>query len=132
MRVIQVAQYAEDLQRAAAFYSRLLGVEPTAVFDPPGLLFFDLGGMRLLLERGAPRALLYLEVPDVRESVKQLKGRGVEVAEEPHVIFSHADGLLGPQGTDEWMAFIRDSEGNTVGLVSQLPALPLPMTPGGA
>ncbi len=28
---------------------------------------------------------------------------------------------LGPAGTDEWMAFIRDSEGNTVGLVSHEP-----------
>jgi methylmalonyl-CoA/ethylmalonyl-CoA epimerase len=124
MRLIQVAQYASDLRRAAAFYSQLLAVQPTAVFDPPGLLFFDLGGLRLLLERGAPRALLYLEVPDVRESVEELKGRGVEVVAEPHVIFSHTDGLLGPAGTDEWMAFIRDSEGNTVGLVSRLPVPP--------
>ena len=130
MRLIQVAQHAGDLQRAAQFYSRLLGAGPAAVFDPPGLVFFDLNGVRLLLEREAPRALLYLEVPDVRESVEQLKGRGVEVVAEPHVIFSHTDGLLGPQGTDEWMAFIKDSEGNTVGLVSQLPALPPPMTPG--
>jgi methylmalonyl-CoA/ethylmalonyl-CoA epimerase len=97
-----------------------LAVQPTAVFDPPGLLFFDLDGLRLLLERGAPRALLYLEVPDVRESVELLQGRGVEVVEPPRVIFRHTDGLLGPEGTDEWMAFIKDSEGNTVGLVSQL------------
>ena len=41
MRLIQVAQYASDLQRAAAFYSQLLAIQPTAVFDPPGLLFFD-------------------------------------------------------------------------------------------
>lgn len=124
MRLIQVAQYADDLERAAGFYSELLAVQPTAVFDPPGLVFFDLGGLRLLLERGAPRALLYLEVPDVRRSLEELKGRGVEVAEEPHIIFSHRDGRLGPAGTDEWMAFIRDSEGNTVGLVSQLPMQP--------
>jgi methylmalonyl-CoA/ethylmalonyl-CoA epimerase len=124
MRLIQVAQYASDLHRAATFYSQLLAVQPTAVFDPPGLLFFDLGGVRLLLERGAPRALLYLEVPDARESVEELKRRGVEVVAEPHVIFSHTDGLLGPAGTDEWMAFIRDSEGNTVGLVSRLPVPP--------
>ena len=38
---------------------------------------------------------------------------------EPHVIFQHADDTLGPSGTDEWMAFIADSEGNTVGLVSR-------------
>jgi methylmalonyl-CoA/ethylmalonyl-CoA epimerase len=119
MRLIQVAQYASDLQRAAAFYSGLLGVEPMAVFDPPGLVFFDLEGVRLLVERGAPRALLYLEVSDVRKSVEELEGRGVEVVAAPQVIFTHTDGLLGPAGTDEWMAFIRDSEGNTVGLVSR-------------
>lgn len=124
MRLIQVAQYAGDLRRAAAFYSELLAVRPTAVFDPPGLVFFDLDGVRLLLEAGAPRALMYLDVPDVRKSVAELTGRGVDVVAAPHVIYSHTDGLLGPAGTDEWLAFIRDSEGNTLGLVSQLAAGP--------
>ena len=122
--MIQVAQYAGDLRRAAAFYSQLLAVQPTAVFDPPGLVFFDLDGVRLLLEANAPRALLYLGVPDVRKTVNELTGRGVELVTAPHIIYTHNDGVLGPHGTDEWMAFIRDSEGTTVGLVSQLPAEP--------
>ena len=121
MRLVQVAQHASNLRRAAEFYSALLGTEARALFDPPGLLFFDLDGVRLLLEAGAPSSLLYLSVPDVRISVEELRGRGVEIVAEPHVIFSHTDDHLGPAGTDEWMAFIRDSEGNTVGLVSQLP-----------
>ena len=121
MRLVQIAQHASDLHRAAGFYAALLGAEARAVFDPPGLLFFDLDGVRLLLESGAPSSLVYLAVPDVRESVAELRGRGVEIVAEPQVIFSHADDRLGPAGTDEWMAFIRDSEGNTVGLVSQLP-----------
>ena len=29
----------------------------------------------------------------------------------------------GPAGTDEWMAFVRDSEGNLVGLVSHSPTV---------
>lgn len=124
MRLIQAAQRATDLQRAASFYSHLLGTEPTAVFDPPGLLFFDVDGVRLLLEAGAPSSLLYLEVPDVRAAVGTLEGRGVEVVAAPHIIFRHSDDRLGPAGTDEWMAFIRDSEGNTVGLVSHLPPEP--------
>lgn len=78
MRLIQVAQRAHDLQRAAAFYSQLLGVQPAAVYDPPGLLFFDLDGVRLLLERGAPPAVLYLEVDDVRSTVTVLQGRAGE------------------------------------------------------
>jgi methylmalonyl-CoA/ethylmalonyl-CoA epimerase len=118
MKLTQIAQHAEDLDRAAEFYSALLGTEPAAVFDPPGLLFFDLDGVRLLLDRGAPSSLFYLGVPDVRQHVAELETRGVEVVAAPHVIFRHDDARLGPAGTDEWMAFIRDSEGNTVGLVS--------------
>src|SRR5213078_3332339 len=49
-RLVQVALRATDLDRAAAFYSELLGVEPSGRFEPPGLLFFDLDGVRLLLD----------------------------------------------------------------------------------
>jgi methylmalonyl-CoA/ethylmalonyl-CoA epimerase len=119
--LLQVAQRAYDLNRAASFYSELLGTRPTGLFDPPGLLFFDLQGVRLLLERGAPSSLIYLAVKDVRTDIERLRDRGVEVVSEPSVIFNHANGQLGPAGTQEWMAFIKDSEGNTVGLVSQLP-----------
>ena len=121
-RLIQVAQHADDLARATDFYSRLLGHGPSAQYDPPGLVFFDLAGTRLLVDRAAPSALLYLAVDDVRARVEELRGDGVEIVGEPHVIFQHADDVLGPAGTDEWMAFVKDSEGNTVGLVSQLPA----------
>jgi methylmalonyl-CoA/ethylmalonyl-CoA epimerase len=120
-RLVQVAQHADDLDRAAAFYGALLGVEPAARYDPPGLLFFTVGGVRLLLEQGASSALIYLGVPSVRDTVEELRARGVEIEGEPHVIFRHEDGALGPAGTDEWMAFVRDSEGNTVGLVSHEP-----------
>lgn len=122
MRLVQVAQRVDDLARATAFYSDLLGAPPLATYDPPGLVFFDLGGTRLLLERGAQPATLYLEVPDVRDRIEELRSRGVVVESEPHVIFRHADDTLGPAGTDEWMAFVTDSEGNTVGLVSHLAA----------
>jgi methylmalonyl-CoA/ethylmalonyl-CoA epimerase len=117
----QVAQHADDLDRAAAFYERLLGSPPLARFDPPGLLFFGLGGTRLLLEQAASSALLYLAVDDVPSRIEELRADGVVIEAEPHVIFSHTDDILGPAGNDEWMAFIRDSEGNLVGLVSHSP-----------
>lgn len=118
-RLAQVAQHADDLDRAAAFYEQLLGAPPIARFEPPGLLFFALGdGTRLLLEAGAPPAMLYLSVADVRTAIEELRARGVVIEAEPHVIFSHVDDSLGPAGNDEWMAFFRDSEGNLVGLVS--------------
>lgn len=115
----QVAQHVEDLERAIAFYTRLLGEPPIATFDPPGLAFFRLGDTRLLIERGAPSALIYLRLDDVRATVEQLRGEGVHVADEPHVIFRDENGMFGPAGAEEWMAFITDSEGNLVGLASQ-------------
>jgi methylmalonyl-CoA/ethylmalonyl-CoA epimerase len=119
--LVQVAQHADDLDRAAAYYTELLGAAPTGRFDPPGLLFFDLGGTRLLLERGAPSTILYLRVDSVRDSVERLRAAGAPIETEPHVVFSHRDDSLGPAGSDEWQAFVRDSEGNLLGLVSQEP-----------
>jgi len=120
--IFQVAQHADDLDRARAFYARLLGAEPTGVFDPPGLVFFQAGSARLLLEQGAPSALIYLKVDDLAQTVERLRADGVPIVSEPHVIFSHRDDQLGPAGTDEWMAFVTDSEGNTVGLVGHTTA----------
>ncbi len=54
------------------------------------------------------------------EVIDRLRDEGIEIVTEPHVIFSHDDDRLGPAGTDEWQAFFRDSEGNLVGLVSQV------------
>lgn len=122
MRVAQIAQHADDLDRAAAWYTSFLGRSPAGRFDPPGLLFFTLdGGSRLLLEQGAPSATIYFEVDEVQARIEELRGAGVTVTTEPHVIFQHEDDSLGPAGADEWMAFVSDSEGNTVGLVSRTP-----------
>ena len=78
---------------------------------------------RELLQRTAEIASEFLQSLDERPvwppaSVEDLRGRGATIEVEPHVIFQHTDDSLGPAGHDEWMAFIRDSEGNLVGLVS--------------
>lgn len=117
VRAAQIAQHAADLERATAFYAGLLGAEPVATFDPPGLVFFDLEGQRLLLDRGAPSALHYFLVDDVAGTVERLRAAGVAIESEPHVIFTHQDDRLGPAGTEEVHAFVRDSEGNLVGLI---------------
>jgi methylmalonyl-CoA/ethylmalonyl-CoA epimerase len=78
------------------------------------------GETRLLLDVAARSALIYLAVPDVRTRVEELRASGVVIATEPHPIFTHEDDVLGPAGTTEWHAFVIDSEGNTVGLVSQM------------
>ena len=115
----QVAQRAKDLDRAVEFYTGVLGGELIARFEPPGLAFIRLGSARLLLEQGAPSALIYLRVPDVRESISQLHDAGVTIDTEPHLIYVDTDGAFGEKGWQEWMAFIRDSEDNLVGLASR-------------
>ncbi|MDA8437874.1 MAG: VOC family protein [Propionibacterium sp.] len=119
----QVALRATDLERAARFWTHLLGSGPIAVFDPPGLAFFRLGETRLLLDTNAPDALIYLRVDSVVAAVQQLSAAGIAIESEPHVIFSDAEGLFGDPA-DEHMAFFRDSEGNLVGLADRLPADP--------
>jgi len=122
----QVAQHADNLDRAVAFYSDVLGCEFITRIDPPGLAFLRLGSVRLLLDRAAPSALIYLRVDDVRAAAENLRAAGVPIDTEPHLINTDTDGIFGEAGFQEWMAFVRDTEGNLVGLASQhAPAEPL-------
>lgn len=122
MDLVQVALRATDLDRAERFWSQLLGSAPTGRFEPPGLLFFRVGPTRLLLETGAAVGQVYLGVEDLTGTVDRLRASGVLIEAEPQVIFEHTDDSLGPAGTQEWHAFVRDPDGNLVGLVSRTPA----------
>jgi methylmalonyl-CoA/ethylmalonyl-CoA epimerase len=115
----QVAQHVDDLDRAVEFYRDVVGLEFIARFEPPGLAFFKLGATRLLLEAGAPSAMLYLDVDDVTAATESLRAKGVEIEAEPSVIHVDVDGEFGPPGESEEMAFFRDSEGNLVGLAGR-------------
>lgn len=113
----QIAQSVDDLDRATAFYRDVLRLSFLRTFDPPGLSFFALGGRtRLLLEKGASPALLYLGVDDIAAEHARLSAAGVTMEGEPHLIHTHDGTLDEPTGTEEWMCFLRDSEGNLVAL----------------
>jgi catechol 2,3-dioxygenase-like lactoylglutathione lyase family enzyme len=129
----QVALHADDLERATAFYRDVVGLRLVASFDPPGLAFFELGGVsraspraseqpagvRLLLEHGAPASLLYLLVDDIDAEQARLAAAGVTFASSPHLVHHDADGTFGAAGVGEWMTFFHDSEGNLVALVER-------------
>jgi methylmalonyl-CoA/ethylmalonyl-CoA epimerase len=115
----QVAQHVDDLDRAVTFYRDVLGLPLIATFDPPGLAFFDLHGTRLLLETGAPSALLYLRVGDINGRAAELRAVGVDLLDEPHLIHRDDDGRFGPSGTEECMTFLHDSEQNLLALVER-------------
>lgn len=118
-RIRQVAQRARDLDRATEFYGDTLGVTFLARFDPPGLVFFQLDEVRLLLEASAPSALLYLAVDDIHTSHSRLVGQGVQFVQEPQLVHRDEAGLFGPAGEEEWMAFFHDPDGNTLAITSR-------------
>ena len=122
MELLQVAQHVEDLDRAVAFYRDTLGLELVARFEPPGLAFFRLGHTRLLLERGAPSSLTYFAVSDARQAIADLRTAGVTVVKDARLIHTDTEGVFGAVGTEEWMGFFRDSEGNLVAVASRHPA----------
>jgi methylmalonyl-CoA/ethylmalonyl-CoA epimerase len=115
----QVSLHVDDLDRAVAFYRDTVGLSFIARFDPPALAFFDLGNTRLLLEAGAPPSLLYLGVDGIDAAAQALADAGVELVDPPHLIHRDDDGVFGPPGNEEWMAFFRDSEQNLVGLAER-------------
>ena len=118
----QVLQNATDLDRAVAFYEDVLGLKLLGKFDPPGLALFDAGGPRIMLStEGKHDGVIYLRVDDLHQVVEDLRAKGVTIEHEAHVIFKDTNGQIHPVGTEEWMAFFRDSEDNLVGLASTVP-----------
>jgi methylmalonyl-CoA/ethylmalonyl-CoA epimerase len=115
----QVAQRAQDLDRAVEFYRDVIGARFIARFDPPGLAFFQLGEVRLLLEASASPATLYLAVDDIQATADLLRSRGVEFEQEPQMVHRDDDGVFGPAGQEEWMAFFRDPDGNLLAITAR-------------
>jgi methylmalonyl-CoA/ethylmalonyl-CoA epimerase len=117
-RIGQVAIPVRDLERAIEFYRDLLQL-PLLFRAPPGLAFFDCGGVRLMLSRpegdAAPSSagLLYYLVTDLPAAHRSLAAWGVEFLDPPHLVAKLPDHEL-------WMAFCRDSEGNTLALMSEV------------
>ena len=115
----QIAISADDLSVSKSFYADVLGAKMMAEFDPPGLVFFDFQGVRILLEKTAPPSTIYFRVEDIDQAVEQLQAKGVTFDQLPQVIFQDTDGLFGPRGYEELMAFFKDPAGNTLALASQ-------------
>ncbi len=118
-RLRQVAQRASDLDRAIEFYRDVLGATFVAKFEPPGLAFFQLGDVRLLLEPSTSSAALYFAVDDIDASYAGLTSRGVQFEQEPLLVHRDDTGLFGDTGEEEWMAFFRDPDGNLLAISSR-------------
>jgi methylmalonyl-CoA/ethylmalonyl-CoA epimerase len=111
----QIAILVKDVNRATDFYRDKLGMKH--LFATGNLSFFECGGIRLMLDKpektDAGTSIIYFKVPEIREAHQQLKSRGVEFVDQPHLIAKLPD-------HDLWMTFFRDSEGNLLGLMSEV------------
>ena len=111
----QIAIVVKDIARATSFYRDKLGMN--YLFAAGDLAFFDCGGVRLMLslpeQDQSTNSVIYFKVAAIAEMRQQMQSRGVQFVDEPHLIARMADHEL-------WMAFFRDSEGNLLGLMSEV------------
>ena len=116
-RIGQIAINARDVKRATAFYRDILGMK--FLFEVPNLAFFDCGGVRLMISRPEtaefdhPGSVLYFKVGDIERAHATLSDRKVAFIDKPHLIAKMPDHEL-------WMTFFRDSEDNTLALMSEV------------
>ena len=115
----QVAAKLADSNETRSFYEDLLGAQYVAQFDPPGLLFFEFSGTRLLFERDNPPATLYFWVDDIDAAYTELTSKGLVFDSQPHLIHKDDIGHFGKPGTEEWMAFTKDPSGNILALATR-------------
>ena len=113
----QVQLNAHDLQRAIGFYRDVLGLR--FLFEIPGAAFFDAGNLRLMVavaereEFDHPGSILYYRVAELDSAFRAVRDAGAAIEHEPQLIARMPDHEL-------WMAFLRDPEGNLLGLMSEV------------
>lgn len=112
----QISVRVHDLDRATAFYRDVLGM--AYLFTAGHMAFFYCGSVRFMLTthlgKGDQTSIVYYKVDDIHAAVAGFKERGVEFEDEPHCIAQMPD-------HDLWMVFLKDSEGNTLGLMCEIP-----------
>jgi catechol 2,3-dioxygenase-like lactoylglutathione lyase family enzyme/DNA-binding CsgD family transcriptional regulator len=113
----QVSLTVKDIERAVPFFRDTLGM--THLFTAGQLAFFDCVGTRLMVDalpeaQGNGNSVLYFRVTDIHGTTAALRAKGVSFEGEPHKIHTH------PDGTEEWMAFFRDPDGNMLSIMSQV------------
>jgi catechol 2,3-dioxygenase-like lactoylglutathione lyase family enzyme len=110
----------DDLERAKAFYSDKLGFRVRQDESMPGSAVVEVGSSSYIFlyttefKRGENTVASFL-VADVRETVRELRGRGVTFEEYDLPGLKTEDGVVTMSEGNEG-AFFKDSEGNTIAI----------------
>lgn len=117
-KIKQIAVAVADLEASKEFYRDKLGLR--LLFEaPPGLAFFDLDGIWLMLSAATEKepaqsgSVLYFAVEDIEAEYGALKAKGVAFVDQPH--------LVADMGSHElWMTFFKDPDGTLLALRSEV------------
>jgi catechol 2,3-dioxygenase-like lactoylglutathione lyase family enzyme len=115
----QVSMLTRSASSAEAWYRETLGL--AHIFTFGDLVFFDCGETRLFLREvqdaeWRASSILYFLVADIGVAHEELSKRGIAFLGAPHMIFRND-----ATGTEEWMAFFNDPDGNTLAIMSRVP-----------
>jgi methylmalonyl-CoA/ethylmalonyl-CoA epimerase len=115
----QIALNVTDVDASERFYGETLGLRK--IFRPqPHMVFFDCGGLSLLLEKSHDAAtpiggaVIYFKCADIGLTVRELESGGVTFVHPVHLITRQP-------AYDLYMAFFKDPDGNMLALSQQAP-----------
>ena len=124
----QIAITVSDVALAKTFYGDVLGLE--TLFDAgPNLCFLRAGETRIMLTTPqghgevGKNSVLYFKVTAIVSSHAAIVGRGAADERAPALVAPMPD-------HDLWMGFVRDPDGNLIGLMEEVRP-PAPRNEGG-
>lgn len=117
LEIGQIAITVSDVAKATAFYRDVLGLK--FLFPAgPNLAFLAAGSVRVMLStpqgHGEPgkNSILYFKVSDIVTTHEAVVARGAKNERAPQLTAKMPDHEL-------WIGFVRDPDGNLVGLMEE-------------
>lgn len=116
-KIGQIGVPIKNVDNAIEFYKEVLGL--TLLFSTESMAFFECNGQRLLLslpekeEFANSSSVIYFQVEDIKKTFEELLEKGVSFIDQPHVVAKMGN-------TETWMAFFKDTDGNTHALMCEV------------